>query len=95
MDDLRLQDPTATTDHPIDWSDWLQAGETITGADFAIVPDLEAPDTMLSNEDHDDTTTTVTVEGVTFGAMHRLLHTITTSAGRTDTRSLTIRGGSR
>jgi hypothetical protein len=45
MDDLRLQDPSATIDHPIDWSDWLQTGETITGADFAIVPDLEAPDT--------------------------------------------------
>lgn len=94
MNDLRLQDPGAVLDHPVDWSDWLATGETITAATFAIVPDAEDPaPTLLSLGAHTTTTTTVTVEGLTFGQIYRLEHSIETSAGREDTRSLTIRCG--
>lgn len=94
MDDLRLQDPTAELDHPVDWADWLQEGETITGADFTLVPDA-SPTSLITDDDFDDTSTTATVAGLTFGQVYRLEHTIETSAGRTDTRSLTIRCGPR
>lgn len=91
MDDYRLQDPSASIDHPIDWEDWLQPGEVVYGADFSITPD-DSP-TLLSTDSpyFSDTTTSVTVSNLTVGQIYRLSHTITTSAGRIDTRSLTIR----
>ena len=89
MNDLRLQDPTAILDHPVDWSDWLQTGETITTATFSITP---SSGVTLSGSSHTDTTSTVTVAGLAQGAIYRLSHHIATSVGREDTRSLTIRG---
>lgn len=96
MDDLRLQDPDAVLDHPIDWSDWLATGETITAFTPTITP---SSGVTLSDDDIDaaaDGTaaaqTTVTVAGLTHGTIYRLAHAVTTSAGREDVRSLTIRG---
>lgn len=88
MNDLRLQAPGAEIDYPMDWSAWLQADETVIDAEFAIMPD---DGVSLESEGSDDTTTTVTVSGLTFGTTYRLDHTITSNAGRTDTRSIVIR----
>ncbi len=89
MNDLRLQDPDAILDHPINWSDWLQPGETISAVTCSIFP---ATGVSLSATGFTTTTTTVTVAGLTLGQVYRLTHHITTSAGREESRSLTIRG---
>jgi len=92
MGDYRLQDPGESLDHPIDWSDWLQTGETISSVTGSISPSTGV---TLSSFTEANTTSTVTVSGLTFGQVYRLTFTIVTNADRTGTWSLTIRCGKR
>lgn len=90
--DYRLQDPGEALDHPIDWSDWLQSGESIASVSFTITPD-ESP-TLVSADSPGFTgdVSTCTVDGVEMAEIYRLTHTIVTTVGRRGVRSLTIRG---
>lgn len=90
MDDYRLQDPEAVIDHSVDWSEWLEEGETISTFTATITPD--AVPTMLSDDSFLGAITTVFVSDVALGQIYRLKHEVTTNAGRTETRSLRIRG---
>lgn len=86
------KDPTAVLDFGINWSDvtavggpWLQGGETITASTWTV------PAGLTKNSDSKTSSaTTVWLSGGTPGAQYQITNTITTSAGRTDSRSLTI-----
>lgn len=91
MNDLLLQAPDAVIDRPISWADYLLEGETITAFEASISPDDGADLTDDGIDEDDDQVTTVKVGGLTFGKVYELRHAIQTNAGRTDTRSLTIR----
>lgn len=78
------KDPTAVLDYEIDWSAWLATGETITASTWAL------PDGLTESSDsHTDTTATVWLDACAVGT-YLVTNTITTTAGRTDSRTLHI-----
>jgi hypothetical protein len=83
MTNVFTKDPDAILDYQWDWSEWLATGETITTA-VITVP------TGLTLDSQDDTTTTITawLSGGTVGDGYQVTCEITTSASRTDDRSI-------
>lgn len=88
MPDVFDKDPSAVLDYKWDWSSWLAAGETITTADVDLPPDGLTLDREVG---HDTTSVTAWLAGGTVGKNYRVTAHITTSAGREDDRSLTIK----
>lgn len=80
-----VKDPDAVLDWEIDWSAWLDTGETIVTSTW-IVPDGLTQDSDSST----GTTATVWLAGGTVGTRYTVTNRITTSAGRTDDRSIRI-----
>lgn len=79
-----IKDPNATLDYRVDWSQWLSDGETITSSTWLITPDGLTEVTT----DHDATSATVWLSGGTAHERYWVTNRITTSAGRTDQRTL-------
>ena len=81
-----LKDPSAVLDYAFDWTGWLAAGETIVGhtitADTGVTVDSS---TELDGK------VTVWLSGGTAGINYKVACLITTTAGRTDERTLWIR----
>lgn len=80
------KDPDATLDWIFDWNDWLGETETITSVEFIADPGITI-------EDQGNTTKTATVwlSGGTEGQVYRVTCRITSSEGRIDDRSFTLR----
>lgn len=83
-----IKDPDATLDYGVDWSDYLDAGETLSMSSWSAAP---AGDLTLSGEASGASSASVLVAGGMKGRIYRLVNRVTTSAGRTDERSITIR----
>jgi len=83
-----IKDPDATLDYGVDWSDYLEAGETLTMSSWSATP---AGELALTGEANGASSASVVVAGGTRGRVYRLTNRVTTSAGRTDERSITIR----
>ncbi|AHY26940.1 hypothetical protein SEA_NAIRB_24 [Mycobacterium phage Nairb] len=84
------QDPTARLDYPIDWSAYLEAGDSIVSATAR----ADTPGDGFTVEDpvtlQDDTTIVwITTAGATAGTYTVSVH-IVTVAGREDERSIKI-----
>ena len=81
-----LKDPSAVLDYAFDWTGWLAAGETITDhtitADTGITVDTSTEDAGV---------VTVWLSGGTAGVNYKVACLITTSAGRTDERTIWIK----
>ena len=81
-----LKDPSAVLDYAFDWSNWLAAAETIT--DHTITADTGI---TVDSSTEDAGKVTVWLSGGTAGINYKVACLITTSAGRTDERTLWIR----
>lgn len=79
------KDPDATLDYGCDWSEWLDAGETITASSWVIALGL-----TLESADHTSTLAVAWLSGGAAGSVYRATNRVTTSAGRTDERTLLI-----
>ena len=79
------KDPDSIIDYGVDWSTWLADGETIT-ASVWIVP------TGLTSVGESNTTiaTSIFLSGGTIGETYTLTNRITTTAARTEDRSMLI-----
>ena len=81
-------DPQAQLDFAVDWTAWLQSGETITDATWTIPTGLTAvsgkPAAIVGGK------AVVWVQGGTEGSRYLLTVHITTSAGRQDDRSIQL-----
>lgn len=81
-----LKDPSAVLDYVFDWTEWLATGETIDNytitADTGITVDSSTEDTGK---------VTVWLSGGTAGINYKVACKITTSAGRTDERTIWIK----
>lgn len=79
------KDPAAFLDYAWDWSAWLSEGETIT--EFSVTPPAG-----LTVEETTESQGRVTawVSGGTAGRYYPLVCQITTSAGRTDERTIIL-----
>jgi len=81
-----LKDPSAVLDWMFDWSDWLASGETIT--DHTITADTGI---TVDSSTEDAGKVTVWLSGGTAGINYKVACLITTSAGRTDERTIWIK----
>lgn len=79
-------DPQARLDFAFDWTEWLAAGETITA--FTTTADTGV--TVDSSSQTGGLVTVWLTDGV-LGSTARVTCHVTTSAGRADDRSITVR----
>ena len=83
--DAPPKDPDSVIDYGVDWSNWLDAGETIS---TSVWPDLG--DLVSESESNTTTATAIFVSGGVLGATYTLTNRITTNQGRTEDRSMFI-----
>jgi len=82
-----LKDPSAVLDYVFDWSEeWLATGETIT--DYTITADTGI---TVDSSTEDAGKVTVWLSGGTAGINYKVACLVTTSAGRTDERTIWIK----
>lgn len=80
-----IKDPQAVLDFNWDWSAWLGDGETIT--DQAVMPDAGL---TVNSSSIDGDVVAAWLAGGAVGATYTVACSITTSAGRTETRRVQI-----
>jgi uncharacterized protein YebE (UPF0316 family) len=80
-----LKDPQSVLDYGWDWTPWLDTGETITTA--TITPD---PGITVQSQSNTTTGVTVWLAGGTDGTRYSIACRVTTSAGRTDERTIKV-----
>lgn len=80
----RTKDPDATKDYVMDWSDWLEDGDTIDSHEV-IVSGVE-----LEQSSNTDETVTAWVSGGTQGRFGYVTYRVTTTGGRVDDRTLLL-----
>lgn len=83
------KDPDAVLDWIFDFNDWLGEFETISSATFILDPGISID--PVNGSGHTTKTATVWLTGGTEGQVYRVTVRITTSEGRTDDRSFTLR----
>ena len=81
-----LKDPSAVLDYVFDWTEWLATGETIT--DHTITADTGI---TVDSSTESDGKVIVWLLGGTAGINYKVACLITTSAGRTDERTIWIK----
>ena len=86
MADDYTKDPDAVLDWKFDWYNWLTNGETISTSTFIVTPGL-----TVNSTSNTGSAATVWLSGGRTGQAYLVTNRITTSAGRTDDRSITIR----
>ncbi|MBI2818111.1 MAG: hypothetical protein HYX72_14345 [Acidobacteria bacterium] len=79
------KDPEATLDYAVDWTRWL-SGDTIQTSEWTVPAGL-----TQVNASNTTTKATIWLSGGTAGQSYTVTNRITTAAGRTDERSITIR----
>lgn len=84
---LLVKDPDASLDYGFSFVDYLQTAETISAAAWSVKP--AGPE--LNSPTNDTTTASVNVVGGAAGAVYVLTCRFTTSLGRVDDRSITLR----
>ena len=85
-----LKDPSAVLDYVFDWTEWLATGETIDN--YTITADTGI---TVDSWTEDDGKVTVWLSGGTAGINYTVACLITTSAGRTDERTIWIKVSNR
>ena len=83
-----VKDPGAVLDYSINWAGgYLQSGETLSSSIWTIFP----ADMTQNSASNAAGVTSITVSGGAVGQIYQLTNRITTSQGRTDERSITVR----
>lgn len=82
------KDPDSVLDFAVDWTKWLDEGETIASSDW-IIPDGITEDTDQPPS-HTDTVATIWLTGGTDGAWLQVVNRITTNQGRTEDQTLSL-----
>jgi hypothetical protein len=80
-----LKDPDAVLDYHFNWSDWLASGETINSKVIAVATGI-----TLDTSSELNGVVTVWLSGGTDGETYTVACKITTTAGRTDERTMEI-----
>lgn len=79
------KDPDAKLDYAVDWSAWLEDGDTITASTWIVPEGLTASGQTVEGEK-----TVVWLAGGTAGQSYKVTNRVTTSAGRIDDRTLQV-----
>jgi hypothetical protein len=84
---MPVKDPAAVLDYEIDWAtNWLADGETISESEVV----CDDPAITISGKTENDGVVRFTIAGGEAGANYLVTGEITTSAGRTDQRTVQI-----
>jgi len=83
-----LKDPSAVLDYKFDWSDWLEASETIAAATVTAAAGLTVDSSAITDS---STSVTAWLSAGTVSARYSVVCHITTSADREDDRTIVIR----
>ena len=83
-----LKDPNASLDYSVDWSTYLEVGETLAGSAWQIDP---AGELAYGAASFGATSATATLSGGVVGHVYRVSNRVTTSLGRIDDRSFILR----
>jgi hypothetical protein len=86
------KDLDAILTYSLDWSDWLQNGETITSNLFTVESISGDADPLTKvSQSNTNTVCTVKISGGTAGKIYKVFDTITTSGGLTERRYFRIK----
>ena len=77
--------PGANLDYTIDWTDWLEVGDTLATSIWTVEAGV-----TLGTVTFNTTTATAFISGGTLGENVRATNTITTANGLTDSRSFKL-----
>ena len=80
-----IRDPDSVLDFTTEWAEWLTGGETITDHTVTVPDGIN-----LDSSSRTDTAVTAWISGGTDGATHGVTFRVTTSAGRTDERTMVL-----
>lgn len=86
---LYPKDPGATLDYEIEWTAYLQPGESVTASDWSVAPD-EPGGLSVSGASFSATLSRASLSAGAAGRLYRVTNRITTSQARIDERSLAI-----
>jgi hypothetical protein len=82
---VAIKDPSALLDYTLSWAAWLGT-DTITSVAWTVPTGLTKP-----SNSNTTTTATVWLSGGTAGATYSVVCEVTTTAGRRDQRTITIK----
>lgn len=80
------KDPDAVLDWTMDWNEWLGPSETISNSSWEVSPGI-----VIQSTNNTQKTAVVWLSGGTSGQVYLITNRITSSDGRTDDRSFTLR----
>ena len=80
-----LKDPDAKLDYSVDWSEWLEEGDSISASVWTVTAGI----TKISDA-HANGVATIWLSGGTAETQYNVANKITTTAGRIDERTLSI-----
>jgi hypothetical protein len=81
-----VKDDNAVLDYQFDWSLWLGAGETITASQIFVDSGL-----TLDSSSNTSSIVTIWLSGGVAGKSYKVKNRVTTSASRTEERTITVR----
>lgn len=85
-----LKDPIARLDYGLDWSDRLNAGQSILDSAWSVEP-FEVDGLRIASATRDDRLCLAVMEGGIAGRIYRVSNRIDLSDGGTDERSIVVR----
>lgn len=86
------KDSEATLTYSLDWTDWLNNGETITSSSYTLETITGDADPLVrSAQSTTNYVTTVKITGGTIGNIYKVYNTIITSGGLTERRYFRIK----
>lgn len=80
------KDVDAVLDFGVDWSDWLDTGETISTSTYTVTAGI-----TKDSDSNTTTASTIWLSGGTDGTSYTITNEIVTSDSRTDNRSFTVK----
>lgn len=82
-----IHSPGANLDYSLDWSNWLEDGETVTDSQWTATSGI----TLSRNQVTSGSLTSTYAGGGTLNGTYILTNTITTSSGRIDSRIIRLK----
>ena len=83
---IYYKDVDAVLDYGVDWSDWLDTGETISTSTYTVTAGI-----TKDSDSNTTTASTVWLSGGTDGTSYTITNEVVTSDSRTDQRSFTVK----
>lgn len=90
---VRVMSPNAELDWSFNWNDgYLSTGETIATSSWTVNPSSSIGGLRVKSSTHDGTVATANLAGAVHNATVYAINYVTTINGRTDDRTLVIKG---